>query len=266
MEQTAEQGLPSGWESAFSPEYLRRGEKYATQGLVHDLASCNRGWTATVYGSETYRVFIPRRGSGTIASDASCTCPWFEKGHLCKHIAATCLVLDSKLDGARADALGSEPPSIEKLISDADDNAVRDLLAQAAREDERLARRVRMTLSPWSAKEANRQLSAELSDIRRSYARRGFIDYRDALPFEHEYLDAIESSAAPFIASEDSSTLFDLADTVLKRLRYVEIDDSDGFSSAVMAAVEHLWDRAFEGLEQPDEVAGRFVNFGNSFV
>lgn len=252
-----EHELLPDWEACFSPDYLRRGKKYAAQGLVRDLAPCERGWTATVCGSESYRVFVPRRGSGTIASDASCTCPWFEKGHLCKHIAAVCIALESQRGGAGTSASSPAPLSLDELIAGADDRAVRELLARAAREDERLARRVRMTLSPPDSKEASRQLSAALSDIRRSYARRGFIDYRDALPFEHEYLDAIEGVTAPFMAAGDAKDLFELADTVVARLRHVEIDDSDGFSSAAMAAVERLWDRAFESLGQrPNEVTG----------
>lgn len=252
-----EHELLPGWEASFSPDYLRRGEKYAAQGLVRDLVPCECGWTATVYGSEPYRVFVPRRGSGTISSDASCACPWFEKGHLCKHIAAACFALESQLGGAGTCASSPAPPSLDELIAGADNRVVRELLARAAHEDERLARRVRMTLSPPDAMEASRQLSAALSDIRRSYARRGFIDYRDALPFEHEYLDAIEGATAPFVAAGDARALFELADTVVARLRHVEIDDSDGFSSAAMAAVERLWDRAFESLGQrPDVVTG----------
>lgn len=86
--------LAPNWRVGFPSMALSRGAGYVRNGLVGRVSVVNGGWEATVDGSEPYRVFVPDQAHGSVATDAHCTCPWFAKGHLCKHIAAVCMALE----------------------------------------------------------------------------------------------------------------------------------------------------------------------------
>lgn len=90
------QALDPNWQSQIPARSLERGLVYANADKVDHVDRVAHGWEATVYGSAPYRVFVPDADYGTVGERATCTCPWFEGGNMCKHIAAVCFTLEGK--------------------------------------------------------------------------------------------------------------------------------------------------------------------------
>lgn len=274
----AKQHMASDWEQCFSATYLQRARAYVRAGRVERLDKTGTGWEAIVSGSSVYRVFVPAAGNGSFAEHATCTCPWFAKGHLCKHIAAVCYAIEAEAaggtsarsptgevgiasDNARREAegqakardegalksstLGQQANDMLAHVSDAD---VRAFLAQALREDERLAYRFRSQFMQRDVKAAQRDLRHELSAIKKAYTYRGWIDYRSALSFADEYLGAAEQAIQPFARRGDTDNVLALTGVLIASLRTVHIDDSDGFFYDAMGLCRQTWDAVLDAL------------------
>lgn len=284
------QRLAPTWRVGFPSTALSRGAGYVRNGLVGRVSAVNGGWEAAVDGSEPYRVFVPDQAHGSVATDAHCTCPWFAKGHLCKHIAAVCMALEeaggvapdqaTRTDASQLErsedsrvapqfAQQTSPstlstwqaapriPSTSGLLAQASDEDVRAFLADLLAHDDQLAYRFRTRMGVPDVATVKNALTHELSLTIRSHAYRGFIDYRAAYDFERDYLDAVEDALAPFERRGDANALFTLVDAVLTSLRRVHIDDSDGFFSTTLSVLRTYWDAAFDALSSPQAVTKR---------
>ncbi len=75
------------WEKFFDPMILERGKEYFQRHQVSNLVITSKKIAATVLGSHQYDVEIRLNPAGNI-KDFSCTCPHFDLGNNCKHIAA----------------------------------------------------------------------------------------------------------------------------------------------------------------------------------
>lgn len=230
--------IASGWERFFSEAYLQRARSYVRSGCVARLEEKDSGWDAVVNGSSTYRVFVPAEGSAPFDKGATCTCPWFAKGHLCKHIAAVCYEVEAEAAGG---AFGQKPkgervasqasekretasaPSfaeqVNDLVNQASDADVRAFLTQVLLADERLVYRFRSQFGALDAKAAQRDLRHDLSAIKKAHTHRGWIDYRAAFSFSGEYLDAAERTLRPFAERGDADGVFALTSVFVTSLR-----------------------------------------------
>lgn len=263
----AQQRIASGWERSFSETYLQRARSYVRSGRVTRLEQKDSGWEAVVDGSSTYRVFVPAEGNAPFDKGATCTCPWFAKGHLCKHIAAVCYEVEAEIangaserkpegEGAASQAsekreAASAPSFAEQvndLVTQASDADVRAFLIQVLLADDRLVYRFRSQFGALDAKAAQRDLRHELSAIKKAYTYRGWIDYRAAFSFSGEYLDAAERAIRPFAERGDADGVFALTSVLLTSLRTVHIDDSDGFFSDAVAVIRWAWDACLDAL------------------
>ena len=264
----AQQRIASGWERFFSETYLQRARSYVRSGSVARLEKKDSGWEAVVNGSSAYRVFVPSEGSVPFDKGATCTCPWFAKGHLCKHIAAVCYEAEAetangasgqnpKGEGAALQTTekhedATDAPSfadqVNDLVAQASDADVRAFLTQVLLSDERLVYRFRSQFGALDAKAAQRDLRHELSAIKKAYTYRGWIDYRAVFSFSGEYLDAAERTLRPFAERGDADGLFALTSVFVTSLRTVHIDDSDGFFSDAVAVIRWAWDACLDAL------------------
>jgi len=83
---------------------FERGQAYAAQGHVVDLARQDRSLVAKVRGAEEYRVEIRVKGD---AIAYSCTCPVGVEGAFCKHAVAVVLAW---IGSVAPESLPSTPP------------------------------------------------------------------------------------------------------------------------------------------------------------
>lgn len=73
------------WKDRFNRKIVARGYRYFKDGHVIQLAEGTGTIHAVVSGSEYYDVIIRIEDNQLLTS---CTCPYAEEGHLCKHVAA----------------------------------------------------------------------------------------------------------------------------------------------------------------------------------
>lgn len=74
------------WQEGFQNTILQRGMECFENKAVHGLTHSASGWEAVVIGSEMYPVEIVIEKGKVI--HAVCACPYANKGHRCKHMAA----------------------------------------------------------------------------------------------------------------------------------------------------------------------------------
>ena len=74
------------WKRYFRDIILKRGADYALSDCVSDLKRDGLGWTAVVHGSKDYDVEIEMEDDEILYM--SCTCPYADGDHYCKHMAA----------------------------------------------------------------------------------------------------------------------------------------------------------------------------------
>ena len=83
------------WERQFGEMALIRGEQYAFGGNVLSISWRDdyQHFNALVKGNNTYHVAGIYKTDNTV-SKLKCDCPWANKGHRCKHMAAVLYVID----------------------------------------------------------------------------------------------------------------------------------------------------------------------------
>ena len=109
------------WKDLFETRILQRGRDYYRQGLVTDLwQECNT-LHAVVQGREDYEVAVTLKDHVPVFMD--CTCPYAESGSACKHMAAVLFAYNEAAD--KSEPASPPKPSPEKLIADADEDALR---------------------------------------------------------------------------------------------------------------------------------------------
>lgn len=248
--------LDPNWKLSFSPSALERGAAYARADKVDLVEEIKRGWEATVRGRTPYRVFVPAREAGAVERLATCTCPWFAQGNLCKHIAAVCFALGKDVPDEQSEVTrkesGQQNASLSQLVAQTDDVTVRSFLLNVLAADDLLAARFRAACNPADAELARQTLRSELSAIVREYSHYGFIDYRAAMPFARDYHAAIGQVIDPLAAQGNNEAVFVLVDVVITNLRSVRIDDSDGFFGDTLMLCRGYWNQAFAHLDKTE--------------
>ena len=230
------------WMAYVSTRSLERGCDYFESGCVHVVEHRSDGWHATVSGGNDYAVFIP---TSMDPRKAQCSCPHYADGSICKHIAAVFIVVERQQNTDDGKGSEVEGESVEDIVMRAGADDLRAFIIEAARYDEALERELRAAFGTADVKQAKQELQKVTTTLVRRYERGGFIDWRGAMEFGHEYAIAVESIMRPFYSSKDATALVELAVPRLVQLQRICIDDSDGFfSDALDDVVAHL-DRTF---------------------
>ena len=224
------------WVEHVPAKSLERGLGYFESGRVRAVSKETDGWRATVSGTNEYVAFVPDSLDPRLAQ---CTCPHFDDGNICKHIAAAFFAVDRKLGAGKGGGSVLEP--VEEIVARVDCDSLKAFVIELARCDESFERELRATFGTADVKQAKRELQKTTTALTRQFERRGFIDWRDAMDFDHEYAVAVESIMRPFLSSQDVDSLIELATPRLVQVQRICIDDSDGFFSGALAdIVEHL--------------------------
>ena len=80
------------WRHLFRDIILERGISYYRSNKVSKIEKDRNCYHAVVKGEQNYDVRILMRDDRIL--DAYCDCPYYVKGELCKHIAATLLKIE----------------------------------------------------------------------------------------------------------------------------------------------------------------------------
>lgn len=132
----------NNWKQMFTSKILDRGYAYYTDGLVEDLFRDGDTITAVVNGTEDYEVAIIFDGNEI--EELFCTCPYAEDGFYCKHMAAVLYELeDTKEVSVKNNSANQD---ITEMVNSADEQYVRDFLANILKENELICQRFMMML------------------------------------------------------------------------------------------------------------------------
>ena len=178
------------WKNWFQPHILERGRTYFDEGRVSDLERTEDGCTATVEGTEEYKVEILLEGDAI--EDMLCDCPYAEDGNACKHMAAVLFAVSAAEPSKKKAPVKKERLTPAGLVEKVPDSQLRPLLTELVSADEKLYRALLLRYGETSLDECMKTLKKELASIGNQYADfHGYINYRDADEFEGDMADFI---------------------------------------------------------------------------
>lgn len=227
------------WKGLFAPQILERGYDYFEEGLVEEFLETETEITAEVWGSEEYFVSIKIKDDAVIG--AECDCPYATDGKYCKHMAA---VLYFNEEHQQEDDLPDDP-SVDELISNASEKDVRNFLTKVLKGDTRLRTLFQSLVEPDNGDLKSYQQSVDA--IIAEYADpSGFIDYYRADRFESDMYHFIVDGVQPLIEDEDLKLVFSVINYVVKKLNYLDIDDSNGCIMRLVEECEYVWEQVID--------------------
>ena len=229
--------LSERWTELFAEADLARGETYYFDGAVHELRVAQDGWKAKVHGSTTYTTVIP--GEASKIEQMTCDCPRFANGYFCKHLAATCIAIEEEGKPSQSEASGTA--DIEELVAKTAEKDVRAFLARVLAHNESLAFEFVQRFGVIDKHQSCKSMARQIENAVWNYANRGFIGWRDALGFEHKYLEILHACIDPVVDRGAYDVAVELSVQALYSLQSIEIDDSDGFYSNVIGDVKEMW-------------------------
>ena len=248
-------------ETAFEPQALRalawqrsfeRGAGYAADGRVKRLKVEREEATATVRGTQPYRVRLWIEDG---ESAFSCTCPVGADGLFCKHCVAVGLVMHEAATGARAHPARRRRAvdHVRAYLEGQDKARLIDLVMAQADDDELL--RGRLEVEAARARGAAADLKDYRRIIRQVIAPRGFVDYRSMYDYARAVDDLVDS-LSDLLAAGFGTQVIDLSEHALACLEDASgnVDDSGGRLSDIKARICGLHHEACVAA-QPDPVA-----------
>ena len=227
--------LAKDWRRGFSSRVLERAELLFESGAVVELAAVGGTCEAIVRGTKDYRVSL--EGAKVSRATATCTCPHYADGHLCKHIAAVCMRIESSEEAPEPAPRGKRVESLGEIAGRLDAETLRAFVLDELGRDDRMARRFRMRFGKRDEKASVAEFKKAITQLKSAYARRGFIEWNEALDFEIEMRDLIESAVAPCLERGAYRAAVDLVFALLVKLQTIYIDDSHGFFTEMMSEV-----------------------------
>ncbi len=239
------------FESDIDNTIVNRGSEYFANQTVRGLRQVKVDqWTASVDGTEPYKVQVSLRDDNVI--DYSCSCP-YDLGPVCKHIVAVLYQLralkygeEKKAEAPKKtkDAKREVPEeSLEKIVSGMPRKSLEAaLLEYAGREpDFTNYMSAKKTLNtPGSKKEQYRRIIKNAIQVARG--RHGFIGYWQCSKAIEGALMVLDKAQA-FLSDEASEEALPIYQCLLEEMVPLlqDADDSDGSIGGII-------DQAFEGL------------------
>jgi len=222
---------------------FERGEDYFASGRVGSLVEHAGKLTATVQGTDEYRVTLFADGD-TLASD--CTCPMGAEGAFCKHCVAVGLawLADAQGDSAKKHAKTTTTPVVTLndarvwLAKQGKSELVEMILDQAAT-DEHLRERLLLQSAKTAGKGAS--VAAIRSAIDRATRTGGFVDYRAARDFSLG-IDQVVDSIAELLEAGYAAEVIELTEHALGKVEQatMSMDDSDGYMGGILGRLQEL--------------------------
>lgn len=213
------------------PRSFGRGRAYADEGAVGRLEVGDNRLSAVVQGTQAYRVELVSAAAGI---ESRCTCPIGVEGAFCKHCVAVSLCwLEDRTP--QAPALDGE---VRDYLLTLDGGELASLLIEAARDDPRMAERLRARLVTSTDAPDGAALAGLIA---RAFAVHGFVHYREMWDYVGgigEAVDALET----FLERGDAGEAIPLIERALVDAERAldHVDDSDGQMGAVIERLEEL--------------------------
>lgn len=227
--------LAKDWRQGFSSRVLERAELLFENGAVVELAMTDDTCEAIVHGTKDYRVLL--EGAKVSRATATCTCPHYADGHLCKHVAAVCMQIGNPEEAPETAPHRKRVESLDEIAGRLDAETLRAFVLDELGRDDKMACRFRMRFGKRDGKTSVAEFKKAITQLKSAYSRRGFIEWNEALDFEMEMRDLVESAMMPCFEREAYGEVIDLVFALLVKLQTIYIDDSHGFFAEMMSEV-----------------------------
>ncbi|MFD9396338.1 SWIM zinc finger domain-containing protein [Streptomyces sp. NPDC060000] len=219
-----------------APRSFERGRGYLAAVTAVEVGD---GWiTATVHGTDAYRVELSLDGPDGLAGE--CDCPYGMEGNFCKHLVALGLTVLSEPEAVprqrgRARIRAQE---LDAWLAARSRDELLALLREQVAEDRQLASRLELRAA--SARGDTAEVGARIRELLDTapFARYGYVEYADAHAYGEQASQAVSAIAALTVAGrpEDAISLSREAMRLLSEAQDA-IDDSDGHLGRIGAAL-----------------------------
>ncbi len=244
---------------------FERGEDYFAAGQVISLVEHDGKLTATVQGTEVYRVKISVRDG---ALDYDCTCPMGVDGAFCKHCVAAGLAWLTNVPGKSPTQKTKAPDTPVVTLEDArawlaeqDKPKLVEMLLDQATSDAHLRERLLLQAAKAAGQDAN--VAAIRKALDRATRTGGFVDYRAAHDFSLG-IDQVVDSIADLLKAGYAAEVIELTDHALGKVEHatLSMDDSDGYMGGILQRLQELHLEACRAAKpDPEALAERLFDW-----
>ena len=240
------------WKNLFKSYILGRGYDYYINNAVGDIEYEDSIITATVIGTEKYKVEITVNDEQI--TEMYCSCPYAADGKNCKHMAAVLYewsakyenetqeyTIESALFGPVYDVRdnSNRMSAIEILIDNADEEDIKTFIMAALKDDEKLTRLFYNIVNKQITSSNIGIYIRQVDNIVDSYGE--YIDYNKAYDFVSELEDILDTAAYRLIENDNCMEAFELTNYVFEMLGKIEIDDSNGEIVYLADKISNIW-------------------------
>lgn len=246
---------------------FERGEDYFAAGQVTSLVEHAGKLTATVQGTEDYRVKISICGE---ALDYDCTCPMGADGAFCKHCVATGLAWLANGSGTGNSPAQKPKPTDTVVVTLGDartwlaaqeKSQLVEMLLDQAVTDTHLRERLLLQAAKTSGKGAS--VAAIRKAMDRATRTGGFVDYRAAHDFSSG-IDQVVDSIDDLLKAGCAAEVIELTEHALGKVEQavMSMDDSDGYMGGILQRLQELHLAACHAAKpDPESLAERLFDW-----
>jgi hypothetical protein len=246
------------WKGLFRPHILERGLNYYEIGAVENVQQTEKGFRATVGGSENYEVEIEIK-DGKV-NDMWCSCPYAEGGNYCKHMAAALYESEETIreieTGGKTwqEKFLESKQELEDVIGRIPEDELRSILTQLAQENESFRTRIMTKYSLAISEVQLIRLKKEIDNIVYHYCDRGgFIDWRNAGDFINSMENFLYDNVQEVINKGAYMQAFELTNDVFIKIGNQDMDDSDGGTTMAANTCYQFWKQILENCNESDK-------------
>ena len=222
------------WQFLFPEHILGRGLDYYDKEHVGKLTVEKNRLYAAVRGTKIYEVEI--EFGENIVKEVYCSCPYAEERQICKHIAAVLYAFEGDQKAQEKMKRYRIKTSPERLVTEAEEEVIREFLVRALHEDERLLRRFRAFLEPESLKKEMGKAKRRIENHMKAYrSDRGTIRYYVMEEFLDGLRDLFDEEARLLMEGRCYEEVLELFRYLIDTLGTVLMDDpGDSMSMLLM--------------------------------
>jgi uncharacterized Zn finger protein len=251
------------------PVIVERGADYVVTGRVSDLEVDDQRATATVAGSEPYRVTL-ERGEGALLAD--CTCPMGREQASCKHLVAVAMevagaahpppyVVDAPVEDRHG---GVDEADVATWLSRQPREHLEELLIAQLRRDGDFRRRLQLAVAGDLDRDLDLDHYRTVVDAAVSVdAYGGFVDWNDGFDWA-EGLHATLGALRELLDAGHAEAVVELTERLHRRLEDVSdaVDDSAGILATVAGDLGRLHAAACQHARpEPRALARRLLSY-----
>lgn len=236
------------WENLFDYWILERGYDYYLYNRVQNVNYYENYIEATVSRSMDYMVIIELEEN--VIKHLECDCPYADKGKNCKHMAAVFYYLEENNKSMEDNKEKEVQETIEDLVNEADDLAIREFLKELLTWNVSLQIRFKQFLQMDMTDKEIREYKNEIRTIVYKYQDEyGFIDYGSASYFARELVRFFQEHIYYLMASEQYKEAFELSKLIFIEMNQVEMDDSGGEIIKIADECLVIWNSILKNVD-----------------